>query len=646
MASRTKPGSRVDTGTDTVRTGSIVVYTAITRGYDSLKEQPRSATDGADCVAFLDQPQRSITWRSHPIHAGFSDPARNAKIHKILPHRYFPDARYSLWIDGAITMRFTHSIAELIRLYLADCDLAVFQHKGRTCIYQEASVCLQRQLDDTAVIWRQISRYTREGYPPGAGLAECPVVLRRHTPAVAAFNEAWWAEITRGSKRDQLSFPYAARSVGLRYGTFPGIISESPLFLQRHHTVPSAPLIRRAFNRARRHGSSLSAAARATLTSLRSALGRRSPSVPSWLGAPALIAGASAYAMTNPLAEPAQTPWIHRVPAPVPLPDATAPATAARVLRPRRIAFGPVRDVPSWSWIGMDTARELSKGYEVAIYDSWAVEPTCDVLFIVKDRPPDRFILDAQRQGTKLVYCPLDVYRDPRHITRDAGFLRACAMVLVHSERLLPFMQAHCGAVHFVDHHTRYALHPMADYQETGFILWIGGFQYVPYLVRWLERHPIAQEIRILTDVRNYRARDAARVIAAEIGVKLEISERTTSVAGCRLYPWSERLQNQMMRQCKAALDIKMTEKFEQYLKPPTKAQQYIASGIPFAVNADSYSAEYFRVRGFDVVSPTDTARWLSREYWEATQAPGRQLRASTSIEAVTSRYRALIESL
>jgi hypothetical protein len=181
-------------------------------------------------------------------------------------------------------------------------------------------------------------------------------------------------------------------------------------------------------------------------------------------------------------------------------------------------------------------------------------------------------------------------------LARDADFLRACTRVIVHCERLLPLIQVHNPDVHFVEHHARYALPAMVAFKENGFILWVGGFQYVPYLVRWLEQHPLAHEIRILTDFENQRARNAARVCAAEIGVRLVLSELTTVIAGCRLFSWSERLQAEMMRDCKAAVDIKMTEKFEQYLKPPTKAQQYVASGIPFAVNSDSYSAEYFRL--------------------------------------------------
>lgn len=71
-------------------------------------------------------------------------------------------------------------------------------------------------------------------------------------------------------------------------------------------------------------------------------------------------------------------------------------------------------------------------------------------------------------------------------------------------------------------------------------------------------------------------------------------------VGGHRALPWSERRQREMMRACKAAFDVKHTALFSQRHKPPTKGQQYVASGIPCALNPESYSAEYFRRRGFD----------------------------------------------
>jgi hypothetical protein len=487
-------------------------------------------------------------------------------------------------------------------------------------------------------------------------------MLRRHTPAVNAFNEAWWDEIARGSKRDQLSFPYVARKVGLRYGTFPGTLLDNPLFLLGRHATPLVAMVTCFAGAALdRLVSGLHAIGGATLISFLLRLGRESREVPSWRrrSVAALVSGSGSNMVRRvPLAErlgrrlsatpggsairPASRSW-----------DGSATGgTQNQLSTPRRpcerrlVALGPVRDVPSWDWVGFDTARELSKYYDVVIYDSWLTPPACDALFVIKHRPPAHFLAEAEMARQRIVYCPVDTYWDGEHLAQDARVLRACTMVLLHSERLLPLVTPYCSNSHFVEHHTRYALNTMADYKERGFILWIGGYQYVPYLLKWLESHPIGHELKILTDVDKYWSRDRARLVAAEIGTTFRPSRHATSIAGHALYPWSERLQYEMMRDCKAALDIKWTENFNQYYKPPTKAQQFIASGIPFAVNAESYSAEYFRLRGFEVSSPLDTARWFSREYWEATRDYGKKLRASTSLQAVGSRYRELIETL
>lgn len=577
----------------------IVVYTAITAGYDTLKEQPHASRSAASFVAFLDEPRESSTWRCFPIHGAFSDANRNAKIHKVLSHISVPDAQYTLWIDGSVTLRSADSIHTLVDAYLTDCDLAVFQHRVRTCVYQEASVCLQRRLDDPEIIWQQICRYTREGYPPNAGLSECTVILRRHTAQVKAFNEAWWEEIRRGSKRDQLSFDYVARKLGLCYRTLPGSISDNPWFQRGTHAANGAE--------------------------------------------PAVAAPAPS---TEPGAPLLQTPVGAEESAGATRPRFYHSAKSSSRRRRKTLAFGRIRDKPSWSWVGFDVARELSKDFDVVLCDSSSALPDCDVLFVVKKRPSDLLVSRALQAGVKLVYCPVDAYHGVEEIETDAGLLASCSMLLVHCERLLPLLARHCSNAHFVEHHTRYALNETAAYRESGFILWIGSCQYVPYLVRWLEDHPIDHEIKILTDIDNDGARALARKHAEEIGMALEIGAEDTSIAGCRVYRWSERRQQEMMRACKAALDVKMTRFFCQYHKPPTKAQKYIASGIPFAVNPESYSAEYFRARGFDVASPLDTERWFSREYWKATRLAGDRLRADTSIEAVAARYRELIESL
>lgn len=564
-------------------TSRPVVYTAITAGYDHLLPPPHAAANAADFVAFLEEPCESPIWRSYPIHRGFADPTRNAKIHKILPHRFLPEAEYSLWIDGSVTIIQPAPLQALIDTCLADCDIAVFEHRLRTCVYQEASVCLERRLDDPEVIWQQMCRYTAAAYPANAGLGECCVILRRHSAAVRALNEAWWDEIVRGSRRDQLSFDYAARLVGVRYATFPGTIAVNPWFRRRPHLRERPP-----------HGGAQIAGD----------------------GADAPPAAAGRYF--------------------------SGPARRSR--RRKRIAFGAMRTAPSWHWTGFEVARELSRDYDVALYERGADPPPCDVVFQIKQPPSAAFVDGVRRRGSALVYCPIDAYDGPERIADHAPLLGACAMVLVHSERLLAYLRPYCRATRFVEHHTRYALDELVPYRADGFVLWIGQLPFVPYLLHWLAAHPLDRELRILTDLQNERGWILARPIAADLGVTLDLADGR--VGGHRALQWSERRQRELMRDCKAALDVKHTVVFSQRHKPPTKAQQFVASGIPCALNPESYSAEYFRRRGFDPASPADPDRWLSRDYWETTRQVAARLRRDTSLDAVAAQYRELIESL
>ena len=215
---------------------SCVVYTAITNStnnYDTLKRQKKD-NDGTEFIAFLETPVPSDFWKFQQIHTKFDDPNRNAKIHKILPHIYFPDKEYSLWIDGSVTIRFPFSVSRLAEIYLADADIALFQHHERDCIYDEADVCIQRKLDNQAVILKQIKKYRSENYPAHNGLGECTVLLRRHTDKIKQFNEMWWYEICNGSRRDQISFNYVVRKLGLKVNYFPGDIKKENYLFSRH----------------------------------------------------------------------------------------------------------------------------------------------------------------------------------------------------------------------------------------------------------------------------------------------------------------------------------------------------------------------------------------------------------------------------
>ena len=198
------------------------VYTAITNKKDTLKENQN--TKGAKFVAFTDFPFESKVWERRPVCNEYPDPVRNAKKHKILPHIYFPDAEYSLWIDGSITLKVP--LEELIHKFLQNTDIAMFPHPYRDCLYDEAMACITFGLDDPDVIDSQINRYNLEGYLPRRGLFEATVILRRHTNEIRAFNETWWDEIKWGSRRDQISLPYVLHKTATDITTMEGFVHD------------------------------------------------------------------------------------------------------------------------------------------------------------------------------------------------------------------------------------------------------------------------------------------------------------------------------------------------------------------------------------------------------------------------------------
>ncbi len=215
-----------------VKNESVVVYTAIAGDYDMLKDQPKK---DVDFFAFLEHETNSKTWKFKQVHNEFEDPNRNAKIHKVMPHIFFPDKQYSLWIDGSVKILFPFELDKLIQMYLSDADMALFKHPDRNCIYQEADVCIKRNLDDPDIIKKQIERYSKSKYLGNLGLVEATVILRRHTSEIKIFNEAWWEEIRNGSRRDQISFNYVANKLGIKFNYFPENLRKNNHLFKRYN---------------------------------------------------------------------------------------------------------------------------------------------------------------------------------------------------------------------------------------------------------------------------------------------------------------------------------------------------------------------------------------------------------------------------
>ncbi len=96
------------------------------------------------------------------------------------------------------------------------------------------------------------------------------------------------------------------------------------------------------------------------------------------------------------------------------------------------------------------------------------------------------------------------------------------------------------------------------------------------------------------------------------------------------------------METCRAAIDIK-GDSFSQTTKPPTKAQQFVASGVPFGCNPGHPAGAYFHKRGLELADAADFNRLLSKEYWAETRRIAGPLRERTSLHAVGQAYREIL---
>lgn len=192
---------------------SIVVYTAITGGYDNLR-QPKVIDLNIDYVCFTDavsQIQQNGIWKMMPIpkELQYLSDVKKQRVVKICPHRYLKDYDISIWVDGNFSI--VGSIRQFIKQYdLNKSPLYVRVHPIRKCIYEEAKVCIEMHKDLSQTIQNQVSTYRKEGYPKNIGMAETGIVLRRHNDIKCQLVDNLWAsELLKHSHRDQLSFNYA-----------------------------------------------------------------------------------------------------------------------------------------------------------------------------------------------------------------------------------------------------------------------------------------------------------------------------------------------------------------------------------------------------------------------------------------------------
>jgi hypothetical protein len=195
---------------------TIEIVTSITGGKDKLNDN--QVKGNATWTAFMDTPQETTLWNIKPAYDKFKDNRRNSRIHKLMIHKY-SNADVTIWIDG--NTRLLVSPEELVEKYLTGYDMAMFPHGSRDCIYDEAITVAKLGLDDPELIIEQAKHYEDEEYGKHKGLCSGYFIMRRNNEKTKAFNEFWWADYCRYSRRDQLSLMPSLEKAGININVIP-----------------------------------------------------------------------------------------------------------------------------------------------------------------------------------------------------------------------------------------------------------------------------------------------------------------------------------------------------------------------------------------------------------------------------------------
>lgn len=198
------------------------VYSALIGGYEKLTEQEVAPESDARFICFTDDPTlTSETWEVVLVEPRVrGDSTRSGRALKIIGHPVLDDVDETLWIDNTVAL--TSPPDGLFDEWLADADVAAPLHSYRSSVLAEAEVVIDSGLDEFARVYEQLAHYLDQGR---VGVDDNPhwtgMLARRRGPEVTRAMQAWWEDVLRYSRRDQLSFMPVMRAQGVRLHSVP-----------------------------------------------------------------------------------------------------------------------------------------------------------------------------------------------------------------------------------------------------------------------------------------------------------------------------------------------------------------------------------------------------------------------------------------
>ena len=217
------------------------IYTCITGDYDDLHEIKKPEKD-IDYLCFTNNKSlKSKTWRVIYIKdEGLTNHLLSRKI-KMLGHPIINENYdISVWMDGSVV--WDRTVSEFIKTYLKSKPFVAFRHHARSSIHEEALACLTFRKDTKDSLTKALKFLEKTGFPDDIGLYEMTVFIKRHNdPQVIQTMNTWFDTISHYSKRDQLSFMYAAWQAHLQITTIELDVWNNQWFHNTKHSKNPLP---------------------------------------------------------------------------------------------------------------------------------------------------------------------------------------------------------------------------------------------------------------------------------------------------------------------------------------------------------------------------------------------------------------------
>ncbi|MDE1996163.1 MAG: FkbM family methyltransferase [Rhizobiaceae bacterium] len=206
----------------------FVVYTCLF-GYSEAFADIAYRDRNVDYVCFTDDPElKSETWKIKYIPKTTVDSHRISKRIKALPSVFLSEYKKSLYIDNTVVLK---TDASNIFQRFAHDRWVMLRHPWRDCAYDEAKAVIELGYDDPNVIKAQMEAYRLAGFPAHSGLNAGTFILREHqNEVVTQMGFEWLAQVTKYSKRDQLSWNFCAWHQGFDFTSAEDNLQNNALF--------------------------------------------------------------------------------------------------------------------------------------------------------------------------------------------------------------------------------------------------------------------------------------------------------------------------------------------------------------------------------------------------------------------------------